>query len=201
MAEYWSPLLTEKSWKLLQELRRKYKFVLIGGWAVHLLTKQLKSRDIDIVVSINELQKLKEEGLNKNDRLKKYEIKKEECDVDIYVEHYSNLAIPTEDIKNYIIKIEGFDAAAPELLLILKQAAYVERENSTKGEKDKLDIISLLLFSDIDFKKYHNILEKYKLNEYRRKLITLIKSFKEPERLNINPREFKKRKERILRLI
>src|SRR3989344_4490106 len=97
--EYWNSLLTEKSWQILQDLRREYNFILIGGWAVYLFTKQQKSKDIDIVVGINELEKLKGGGLGKNDNLKKYEIKKEEIDVDIYVEHYSKLAIPVEDIK------------------------------------------------------------------------------------------------------
>src|SRR3989344_8031754 len=117
--EYWNSQLTEKSWKLLQELVKKYNFILIGGWAVYLLTKQQKSKDIDIVVDIAELQKLKQENLIKNDRLKKYEIKLEEIDVDIYLSYFSKLTIPAEEIKNYSIKIEGLNVASPEALLIL----------------------------------------------------------------------------------
>ena len=48
--EFWNSLLTEKSWEILQELRKNYDFILIGGWAVYLLTKQKKSKDIDIVI-------------------------------------------------------------------------------------------------------------------------------------------------------
>src|SRR3989344_179180 len=97
--EFWNSLLTEKSWNLLQELKKEHSFILIGGWAVYLFTKQQKSKDIDIVIDIKELQKFKSENLNKNDNLKKYEIKREDIDIDIYLEHYSRLAIPAEDIK------------------------------------------------------------------------------------------------------
>ena len=115
--EFWNSLLTEKSWEILHELRKKYEFVLIGGWAIYLLTKQHKSKDIDIVVSINELQKLKQENLIKNDRLRKYGIKSGDVDIDIYVEHFSELAIPTDYVKRHSIKIEGFNVVLPEILL------------------------------------------------------------------------------------
>ncbi len=196
--EFWNSLLTEKSWNILNEFVREHKFILIGGWAVYLLTRQLKSKDIDIVVSIDELQRLKSEGLRKNDNLKKYEIKKGEVDIDIYVEHFSRLAIPVEDIKRYTVKIEGFEVACPELLLIMKQSAYKDRENSVKGEKDKIDINSLIFFSNIDFVKYEEILKNYGLESYFSELILVIKSFKDYEKLNLNPREFKIRKSRIL---
>ncbi|MBM3234622.1 hypothetical protein FJZ19_06035, partial [Candidatus Pacearchaeota archaeon] len=113
---FWNSLLTEESWKILQELKKSHNFILIGGWAVYMFTKQQKSKDIDIVVDINELQKFKPENLNKNDNLKKYEIKKQNIDIDIYLEHYSRLAIPVEDIKKFAVEIEGFQVACPELL-------------------------------------------------------------------------------------
>jgi len=43
----------------LLELNRKYRFVLIGGWAVYLYSKALKSRDIDIVIDFETLAKMK----------------------------------------------------------------------------------------------------------------------------------------------
>ena len=49
--EFWNSLLTEKSQKLLMQLKNQpIKFILIGGWAVWLYTKQQKSKDIDIVL-------------------------------------------------------------------------------------------------------------------------------------------------------
>lgn len=198
MVEFWNSLLTEKSWEILQELKKEYSFILIGGWAAYLIAGRQKSKDIDIVVSINELQKFKLEGLMKNDNLRKYEIKKRDVDVDIYLEHYSKLVIPTEDLKNYAVIIQGFKVVCPEALLILKQAAYIDRKNSVKGEKDMLDIVSILFFSEIDFKKYSEILEKYGLRNYKLELRKLIKKFKDYNKLNLAPSEFKKIKSKLV---
>ena len=42
--EFWNSLLTQKSWELLQKLsKEKFRFILIGGWAAYLWTKQHKS--------------------------------------------------------------------------------------------------------------------------------------------------------------
>ncbi len=41
--EYWNSLITEKSWKILQEIKKEHEFILIGGWAAYLLAKQQKS--------------------------------------------------------------------------------------------------------------------------------------------------------------
>ena len=197
--EFWNSQLTEKSWEILQDLKKKYDFILIGGWAIYLWTKQQKSKDIDIVVSISELQKLKQENLSKNDNLRKYEIKRGEIDVDIYVSHFSKLIIPPEYIENYISKIEGFSVISKEALLVLKQGAEIERRNSPKGEKDKIDIMSLLFFSDINFNVYKAILKKYSLEHFIDSLISILKAFKDYNSINLTPREFKKTKENILR--
>lgn len=197
--EFWNSTLTEKSWNLLQEFRKKYNFILIGGWAVYLWTRQLKSKDIDVVVDIPELEKLKKENLSKNDNLKKYEIKTEEIDIDIYLSHFSKLAIPPEDIKKYSATIENFKIATPEALLVLKQSAELERMDSVKGEKDRMDIISLLFFSDINLKEYKLILKKYSLINYLNRIIFLLKDFREYNLLNLTPREFKIKKEKILK--
>lgn len=202
--KFWNSLLTEKSWELLQKFRRTHDFILIGGWAVYLLTKQHKSKDIDLIIEIKDLDALKseyKENLRKNDSLKKYEIKEGEIDIDIYLEYYSRFVIPAEDLKNYIVSIEGFKIARPEILLILKQAAYQSRKNSVKGEKDKIDIASLAFFTDIDFKFYHSVLNKYLLNNYYLELKYLIKSFKDYDSLGLNARNFKLQKNKILKKI
>lgn len=198
MTEFWNSLLTEKSWKTLQEFNKRYDFILIGGWATYLWAKQQKSKDIDIIVSIDELQKLKQENLAKNDRLKKYEIKTGEVDIDIYVEHFSELAVPVNEAKNHFVKIDGFNVASSELLLILKQGAELDRRNSIKGEKDKIDIISLLIFSDFDFHEYKKILKKYKKENYIDELILLVRDFQDYGVFNLAPREFKLKKKKII---
>ena len=50
---------------------QKYQFILIGGWAVWLYTHQLKSKDIDLLVKFDTLEKLRYDfPLTKNERLK-----------------------------------------------------------------------------------------------------------------------------------
>ena len=198
MNEFWNSDLTEKSWEVLCGLKRKYKFIVIGGWAAYLLSRQQKSKDIDIVVDINELQKLKKENLSKNDKLKKYEIKTGEIDIDIYTDYYSKLTIPPEDLKNFISNIEGFNVVIPEVLLILKQGAELDRGNSLKGQKDKLDIIAILLFCDINFKKYKEIITKYSLDNYTERLIFILRDFNDYSLFNLTPKEFKSRKLKLL---
>ncbi|MEK6847699.1 MAG: hypothetical protein AABX50_01075 [Nanoarchaeota archaeon] len=197
--KFWNSLLTEKSWKILQDFGKKYDFILIGGWATYLWAKQQKSKDIDIVVEIKELQKLKAESLSKNDRLKKYEIKIEDIDIDLYVSHYSKLTIPPEDLKKYAKKIEGFKVLSPEALMILKQGAYEDRKNSLKGEKDLVDIMSLIFSSDFDFGNYKSILNKYSLSHYVENLIYLLSNFKDYDSLNLTPRDFKLKKVKLLK--
>jgi hypothetical protein len=45
---FWHSELVESSWSTLQQLKNRYEFILVGGWAVYLYTKALKSKDIDI---------------------------------------------------------------------------------------------------------------------------------------------------------
>ncbi len=195
--EYWHDILTEKSWAILKEIRGRFNFILIGGWATYLWGRTLKSRDIDIVVDLKTLEKIKDNyELRKNDRLKKYEIKIEEIDIDIYVPFYSKLAIPLEDIK--ATKIEGFDVVKVEELIILKQHVEVNRSYSEKGEKDRIDIISLLFNSSVDFNRYFALIKKNKIEFFLTHLIKIVKEFKELKYLNLTPREFKLKKKELL---
>src|SRR3990167_8592495 len=97
--EYYHDLVTQKSWEELTQLTKFLDFVLIGGWAVYLYTKTLKSKDIDIIVDFDQLKLLQEHyQLNKNERLKKYEAVKGEVQIDIYLPHFSALGIPVEEL-------------------------------------------------------------------------------------------------------
>src|SRR3989344_1709977 len=152
--DYWNDIITEKSWEILQKIKKlPIDFILIGGWATYLWTKMHKSKDIDIIIkNFDDLKYLKENyDLRKNDRLKKYEIKIEDIDIDIYVPYYSNLTMDISEISKHTTKIENFNVVSPEVLLILKQGAERDREYSVKGDKDRIDIVALLLFSETDF--------------------------------------------------
>src|SRR3989344_1082182 len=199
--DYWNDILTEKSWRVLLELKKKkFNFIVIGGWAAYLWTNMHKSKDIDIIIrdfkDMNFLKKNYE--LRKSDSLKKYEIKFEEIDVDIYVPFFSNLAIPVENIKKYTTNIHGFEVVKPEVLLILKQEAEKDREYSTKGEKDRIDIITLIFYSGINFKEYFKLLRMYNLDGYYERLIRIINRFKKIKYINLNPREFNLKKNKII---
>jgi len=199
--DYWSTIITEKSWKLLQKIRNEIDFILIGGWAVYLWAKSHKSKDIDIVIGYNELGKLKKNyNMKKNDNLRKYEIIIDEIDIDIYVPFYSRLPLLGE-LKNHMSKIEGFKVAKPEILLILKQSAEADRSNSEKGLKDRIDIMDLLLKSDINFAEYHRLIEKENLRHFKKRLLDIVMKFSEIRYIGLNPREFKLKKAEILNRI
>ncbi len=184
----------------LQQLKKSgLRFILIGGWACFLWTHSHKSKDIDLVVELEELPGLKQlHELKKNARLKKYEFFMEEVDVDVYVPFYSRLALPLEKLRNETTKIEGFTVLRPEPLLLLKQGAEMARGKSVKGLKDRIDIMDLLLKSGFDFRRYSALVEEFALHSYRKRLIELVQGFREHSHLDLNPRELKKAKHSIL---
>ena len=196
--EYWNEIATQKSWEILQKIGKELDFVLIGGWAVYLWAKSHKSKDIDIVINHEELNKLKlNYNLKKNDALKKYEIMIDDIDIDIYLPFYSKLPL-LGNISNYASKVEGFKVMRPEALLVLKQAAEVSRQNTEKGLKDRIDIMDLLLKCQMDFAEYKNILQKEGLTNFKSRLLQIITVFSELKYLDLNPREFKLRKEELI---
>lgn len=157
---YYRDIVTQKSWETLKVLRRNYQFVLIGGWAVWVYTKQLKSKDIDLVVDLKTLSKLKNNfPVTKNNRLHKYEIIQEEVQIDIYVPFWSQIGIPCEKILVKAQHVEGFRLPPPEALLTLKQIAFLARAGSSKGRKDMLDIISLLKLPEFNWLRYREYTE------------------------------------------
>ncbi len=199
--EFWNSLLTEKSWKILQDLSKKnFNFILIGGWAAYLWTNLHKSKDIDIIIpDFTDLDYIKQHyALKKNEILKKYEIQFEEIDVDIYVPYYSKLILPIEEIIKYTTKRESLTVVQPEILLILKQGAEADREHSTKGLKDRVDIMTLLYYVDIDFGQYHQLLQKHKLEPFYSRLQKIISDFTEIKYVDMNPRQWKLKKRELL---
>ena len=100
-------------------------------------TKQHKNKDIDVIIeSYKDLHYLKNNfELRKNNRLKKYEIKQDEVDIDIYIPHFSKSSMPVEDLAKYTTKIENIKTVIPEVLLLLKQGAELDRADSVKGKK------------------------------------------------------------------
>ena len=202
--EFWPELLTKASWERLVLLKKEFDFILIGGWAAYLHTCLHKSKDIDIIVDYTTLKKLEQEyDLVKNNRLKKYEIKSGKFDIDIYVPYFSDLAIPLDDLINQTTIIKGIQTLKPEPLLILKQGAEIDRRNSIKGEKDAIDIITIILHSDINWKTYTKLLKKYKKEKFKDELTFVINNFsdKNIHYLGVDFNKFKKWKKEIIELL
>lgn len=197
--DFYHNLITEKSWSVLLELRKEYSFILIGGWAVFLYTQTLKSKDIDLVIEYEELEKLRTNiTVYKNDRLKKYEAKKEEVDIDIYAPFYSNPGLPAEELVNFRISVEGFDSVEKEILAILKQKALMERKDSVKGRKDLIDLVSLFQLDRFDWRKYISTIKRYGLIESLESVRKTVIETTKIDELDLNVHKFARFKRRIL---
>jgi len=200
MAEFYHNLITDASFKLLQDIKKRFDFVLIGGWAVFLYTKALKSKDIDIIVDFDQLDKIKQNfEIFKNERLKRYEVKTRETDIDIYLPHFSNIGIPVEDIMKRTQAIEGFLVPIPEILLILKVYCFSSRKGSVKGSKDLIDIFSILSKDIIDWRKYQEIIAKYNFKDINKNLKDLVSSQGSIPELNLLSHKIAKLKNSVLK--
>lgn len=199
--EFWNEVIIDKSFRILQNLKKRFDFILIGGWAIYILTKAIKSKDIDIVVDFDTLSQIKKElEISKTDFLKKYQAEVEEVSIDIYVPYYSEFIIPIEDMIKNTISLEGFKIPKSEILLFLKLQAEAERSESVKGQKDRVDILLLLMKGKIDFENYKKLIEKYSLKKYNERLKGIVRTAKkEFEYIGIRDlRQIKKIKNKIL---
>lgn len=195
---YYHNIITQKSWEELTKLGKICNFVLIGDWATYLYTKTLKSKDIDILTEYEELGKLREiYNVTKNERLKKYEARREEIQIDIYLPHYSVIGIPVEELMKQTSSFEGFTLLKKEWLLALKIYVLSQRTRSTKGEKDFLDVLSLFQ-TDIDTAKLLKIIKKYKLENALKIFMEILNERNEVLELNLNRHKYKKLKTDII---
>lgn len=194
--------VVQKSWELLTDLQRQYKFVLIGGWAVWLYTRQLKSKDIDIVVDLSELEKLKNSyDMFKNDRLKKYEFRQGEVEIDVYTSYFSNPGIPAEDIAADARIVAGFQLPSLELLLVLKIVAWAGRRASPKGRKDLIDIIGLLNNPLINADKISKSFKREEVKSKITRLAEAIQDLTSISELELNRHQTAKAKKRWLKYL
>lgn len=197
--QYYHNIITEKSFKFLQELRKKYDFILIGGWAVFFYARALKSKDIDIIIDYEELAKLKENyDIFKNERLKKYEIKAGEFDIDIYLPHYSDLGIDISKIKDFAFVKDGFVVPQIEILLMLKLFAWQKRRGSIKGQKDEIDIFSLIVLPEFDWSRYLALVDDFNFKNFHKNLVDLVKRTHRVKELKINEKKMAEFRKRIL---
>lgn len=200
--DYYRDSVTGKSWNFLISLQRQFQFVLIGGWAVWLYTKQLKSKDIDIVVGLSELEVLKSRyDVVKNERLKKYEFRSEEVSIDMYVPHYSSIGIPAEEILSEAQVVEGFRVPPREMLLTLKIVPWFSRRGSSKGQKDLLDIISLLDAGLLNSQKVKRWIEDTRLQQEIESLRSEIASVMTIQELQLNQHQVSRKKKQWMKIL
>ena len=196
---YYHNLITEKSWQELQNLRKRIDFILIGGWAVYLYTKALKSKDIDIIVDFDQLSLLsKYYSLSKNERLKKYSARKAEVQIDIYLPHYSKIGIPVEELIKHKISLQGFNTLRLEYLMGVKLYVFSQRQHSLKGRKDFADLLSLYQYSDEGITRFKELIRRYGLDKEWEIFAEQVKKTVEFPELNLNRYKFARLKRKIL---
>lgn len=197
--QFYNDLITQESFAYLQRMRKKYAFILIGGWAVYLYSKSLKSKDIDIIIDHDILAKMKEtDDVFKNERLNKYEINAGYFDVDIYVPHFSRIGIEAEEIKKFTNNREGFTVPDLEILFLMKLFAWHNRRGSAKGQKDELDIFSLAILPEFDWEKYLELVKEFNFSKFNEEFIALLKNTRSIKELGVNEQKMAKVRKSIL---
>jgi hypothetical protein len=128
------------------------EFIVIGGWAVHAYDCKETTFDGDAIISYRAEGELRDSYfVTKNPRMKKSQFLSEVgCDIDLYVEHQHGLRISYEEAQAYHQKRDGMNVVCPEHLLILKIEAFKDRRVTPKGQKDKEDLIRLLLHAPFE---------------------------------------------------
>lgn len=189
--DFYHSLITEQSWKELQALRQRVQFILIGGWAVYLYTKGLKSKDIDIIVDYDQLPIFQQRyRFSKNDRLKKYEARRGPVEIDIYLPHFSSLGVPVENLLGKTRQQEGFTVLEPAHLLVLKLYTLKDRGRSPKGEKDFLDCVSLFQLPSVESEEIRGLVAGYGLKGVWENWLEHLREHRDLPALGLNAHQF-----------
>ena len=126
--------------------------VFIGGVAVYLRASEAgvetivpeSSHDADFMISFSGYGGLKDmEEITYNSRQHKHQMVVDEVEFDIYVERLNGLIVPYDDVYAQADAIGTVQVACLEHLLVLKLEAFKSRKHSSKGEKDRRDIVKI----------------------------------------------------------
>ena len=199
---YYHDLVTQKSWLELTQLVKQVPFILIGGWAVYLYAKTLKSKDIDIIVTFDTLSTFKKlYDMQKNDRLRKYEAVRGEVQIDIYLPHFSALGIPVEELIDKTRVVEGFSVVDPNYLFALKLFTLKERGRAPKGRKDFLDLISLIISQSINLKVATKSIQQYHIDDSKNVFAVFLQEHTQIPELNLSTHQYAKLKKETAELL
>jgi hypothetical protein len=149
----WDEDIMLRSKALLETLKAQgLDFVLIGGWAVYMLSRYHMSRNIDVLMRDRELWKLRSlvssrRGHEKAPGLRKMGFIIDDVGLDIYTETQSGLPVDIKEVfeERRFVEIDGYKVLEPARLLLLKLQAASSRGQGHKGVKDRCDIMSICL--------------------------------------------------------
>lgn len=199
--QFWNEENTTGSLAVLRSLVGKIDFVLIGGWAVNYYTGLQRSLDVDIAIDYGALEFFKEFGISQYEGMSiKYSVINS-IYVDLFLRGFADkdLPVPIETIFEKYVLLDNIKVVEKELLLILKAWGYF-RADTQKHRKDIIDVLSLLLFTEIDFSKVKEYIKAYKIDK-RRSLDVFLEYLDKGEAfldyLNMDKGEYLKRRDEI----
>jgi hypothetical protein len=137
--------------------------VFIGGVAVYLHTLRRASasipleasHDADLAISFAGYDILKDEAeITATPRLAKHQMVVDNVEFDVYVERLNRLVVPYDEIFAYKEVVGEINVACLEHLLVLKLEAFVKREHSSKGDKDRRDVVKIGLLLGRKVRKF-----------------------------------------------
>jgi hypothetical protein len=142
-------------WRGIKEYQEEFpdNLVFIGGIAVYCHSTGHDeanafteyTHDADFMIATPQFYELREgEFVTKNARLGKYQTERHGVEFDIYEQQISHLAVPVEEVIAASEIQNKIRVASLEHLLVLKTAAFLDRQSSPKGEKDANDITRIL---------------------------------------------------------
>lgn len=142
--------------------------VLFGGWATYLRTGVAKSHDIDVIVDHPTLDRLRSKhALSESRHIggKKFELKVEGVEVDVYPVYQSRLGrelqLPVEALIGWSERIGQVRVLTTEAQFAAKMAALLDRPVTLPGEKDRQEMWALLnTGSGLDFKIVASLLRQ-----------------------------------------
>lgn len=183
----------KKSFEILKKIisaqkRYGFKVVLIGGWAVWIYSRYLKSKDIDLIIDEREFWKLKNlliqmgfsetysEHLGKKGFAKL--INTDKVEIDVYEMRIGNIRVEPIIKGSIKRKVNGLEVLIANVtdLFVLKSISLLERMGSAKGEKDISDLLALLdkHYSSIDW----NVVKKIGKEDLKKVFEILLGNYK-----------------------
>ena len=157
--------------------------VFIGGVAVYLhaakrslgLVTLETSHDADFMISFSDFGVLREEEeLTRNRRLSKHQMVVDGVEFDVYVEKLNHRVVPYDEVVAHSKVVDGVRLARLEHLLVLKLAALEDRGHSSKGDKDRRDVVKIGLL--LGQKARQSLIQPYMRSELAKLLGAVAKS-------------------------